>query len=266
MTSRRAFTLVELLVVIGIIALLVGILLPALNAARKQTRQLQCAAILRQWGDAFHVYAVSYNGVIPHTGDRTRNPFLFLNINDPARPQNECSYLDLLPPLMRRKPWSEFPLGQKPTDDIWQCPLAQPPAEGSFAYSFLTYGYHSYVANQYLDYDIATALLPKYPSFLNLAKVRQPSVTLLMFESTLDPNQANGQDGISGKCYLGYYPDDTPAALGDRHPHLRGKLGANLLMIDGHVEWTDHLWDPALLRPSQPPVSDRTWWPYSLGK
>jgi prepilin-type N-terminal cleavage/methylation domain-containing protein len=64
-TRRAGFTLVELLVVIGIIAVLVAILLPALTKAREAANRTVCMSNLRQMGAALNMYANAYHGVWP---------------------------------------------------------------------------------------------------------------------------------------------------------------------------------------------------------
>ena len=67
--SQRAFTLVELLVVVAIIALLVSILLPALSKATEQARSAVCKSDLTQWGLAAVIYTQNYDGImVTHRG------------------------------------------------------------------------------------------------------------------------------------------------------------------------------------------------------
>src|SRR5687768_5212666 len=63
--KRHGFTLVELLVVIGIIALLISMLLPSLNKARSQANAVDCSARLRQIGVAMVMYVNENKGVLP---------------------------------------------------------------------------------------------------------------------------------------------------------------------------------------------------------
>jgi prepilin-type N-terminal cleavage/methylation domain-containing protein/prepilin-type processing-associated H-X9-DG protein len=73
--AKRGFTLVELLVVIGIIALLMGLLMPSLSKAREESRRVKCLSNLRSIGQGMYLYAQAYRDRLPNgNSPKSGNP------------------------------------------------------------------------------------------------------------------------------------------------------------------------------------------------
>src|SRR5690348_7376997 len=90
-TTRHAFTLVELLVVIGIIAVLIAIMLPALSRARQAAMSTSCQNQVRQMGMLLQMYTNTNKQYMPHPGWGGWFP-----LEPPPAPQRNMSWAERL--------------------------------------------------------------------------------------------------------------------------------------------------------------------------
>jgi prepilin-type N-terminal cleavage/methylation domain-containing protein/prepilin-type processing-associated H-X9-DG protein len=105
MRKARGFTLVELLVVIGIIALLISILMPALSNARRSANTVKCLSNIRQIGVAVQMYAGDYKGTIPVVR------------SDQGNPLKSVWWMDLLAPYATRLSSATYTGGTQASDN-----------------------------------------------------------------------------------------------------------------------------------------------------
>jgi prepilin-type processing-associated H-X9-DG protein len=274
-TYRRAaaFTLVELLVVIGIIALLVGILLPALGRARESANKLKCMSNLRTLGQGLFMYAGDNKGSLPYG---------FVDAGAATYGINVTTFSDWTQLLLNEL--AKKPVGYDPSQlvgtanpglrALFLCPSVG--IEPSVQSLMTHYSCHPRLMpdlGQYEAYHPTSPLKGLKP--YKLAHVKRPIEIAILFDATLyDPSEAgqwiatacafgldNGRlkkpktaltDDYSldptmnagqpieltpyngtGNQYINTDGNNNKANVRFRHAH---DTQANALMVDGHVE------------------------------
>jgi prepilin-type N-terminal cleavage/methylation domain-containing protein/prepilin-type processing-associated H-X9-DG protein len=238
--TTAGFTLVELLVVIGIIAVLIGVLLPALSRAREQSKRVQCLSNLRQLGMAMVNYSIENKGGLPAVSSRSEprvEDWIYWQKDRPtfSAAQGPGRFSD-----------SRIAKYINRNEALLFCPSDVTDGSNrdqSFASSSQGQYVYSYVLNNKMSSFVNPFLVGRNAG--KMTSIRKPSLKVLMFEEderSLDDGNARADGaGHTGKVNMialrhdrsRRFPDNavnapTPVPNPDRN--------GNAAFCDGHAE------------------------------
>lgn len=237
---RPGFTLVELLVVIGIIAILMSILLPTLGRVRQHAQKIKCGSNLRQVGLAMIGYANGTKNFLPYPTTTLGERSLWYNAVD--------AYLTGIGGSANRTGVA----AERNYTAMKQCVVYD---EFSQYGGVQIAGAQEAIVEYARSYKMNSHLRRNNPAtHCRTTDIREPSATVLMGDAlSLDMVPARASQFENGQFSM-EVNDRTQAT-----PALRHLDGANILFVDGHVEWLKLDSVTKTLRSPDTSVTVKTW-------